>query len=645
MRAFHSSASTIAQRFLPGNLALLLAFLCSLLVAAAPSWAATPPAGASAKKAVAAPQENAERQYQAAKNFLSGLEQEKDLAKERNNWLKAAHNFRQLHLAQKKEALGPPSLYMTAKVYRLMQARFNLAEDFDKARLYYLEMADLYPGHALADDALYEAAEMLRAKPEKAQEAESLYQKIIALHPQSDHAEQARQRLQLAPQEKPPKPAEPAVAQPATAPSAPPTAPPPTPAPTPKTLATVSPAKFWSSEEYSRIVIQTTAPVAFSSGVDDASAPPAKRLHVDFKQSAMAAQHRTPARVEAGLLQQVRASQTSDDTVRMEFDLASFSEYKIFSLNDPFRVIVDIHGSPTTEAAPPENGPAPSQPAAPAPPVATNPAPPADEAAVVVLAEQKKYKPTAAQPGATGKTSKREQLSLAQQLGLGVRKIVVDPGHGGKDPGAMAFGLKEKDIVLAVSKKLAKELKTAYRYEVVLTRTKDVYLPLEERTAVANTQKSDLFLSIHVNASADKASNGIETYFLNLATDANAMRVAALENATSTHSIGEMQDILASLMKNSKIDESSRLARFVQTNLISGLNKTFKPRDLGVKQAPFYVLIGAEMPAILAEISFITNPEEAKLLQTDEYLDKIAKQIAAGVVAYIEHQRSAALRL
>lgn len=621
---------------------MLLAFLCSLLVAAAPSWAATPPAGASAQKAVAAPQENAERQYQAAKNFLSRLEQEKDLAKERNNWLKAAHSFRQLHLAQKKEALGPPSLYMTAKVYRLMQARFNLAEDFDKAKLYYLEMADLYPGHALADDALYETAEMLRAKPEKVQEAESLYQKIVALHPQSDHAEQARQRLQLTPQEKPPKPAEPTVAQPAPAPPVTPMVPS---APEPKSLATVAPAKFWSSEEYSRIVIQTTAPVAFSSGMDDTSAPPAKRLHVDFKQSVMAAQHRTPARVEAGLLQQVRASQTSDDTVRMEFDLASFSEYKIFSLNDPFRVIVDIHGSPTTGAAPPDNGPAPSQPAAPAPPVATNPAPPADEAGVVVLTEQKKYKPTAAQPGATGKSSKREQLSLAQQLGLGVRKIVVDPGHGGKDPGAMAFGLKEKDIVLAVSKKLAKELKTAYRYEVVLTRTKDVYLPLEERTAVANTQKSDLFLSIHVNASADKVSNGIETYFLNLATDANAMRVAALENATSTHSIGEMQDILANLMKNSKIDESSRLARFVQTNLVSGLNTTYKPRDLGVKQAPFYVLIGAEMPAILAEISFITNPEEAKLLQTDEYLDKIAKQIAAGVVAYIEHQRSAALRL
>jgi N-acetylmuramoyl-L-alanine amidase len=644
MRAFHIPASTITQWFRPGNPMLLLAFLCSLLVAATPSWAATHPAGASAKKAVAAPQESAEQQYQAAKNFLSRLEQEKNLARDRNNWLKTAHIFRQLHLTQKKEALGPSSLYMAAKVCRLMQARFNLAEDFDKAQSYYLEMADMYPGHALADDALYEAAEMLRARPEKAREAEALYRKIVALHPQSDHAEHARQRLQLPSQEKPPKPPEPATAKPSPTPSAPPAAPAPSPAPAPKTLATVAPAKFWSSEEYSRIVIQTTAPVAFTSGVDDIAAP-AKRLHVDFKQSAMAAQHRTPTRVEAGLLQQVRASQTSDDTVRMEFDLASFSEYKIFSLNDPFRIVVDIHGSPTTAAASPENVPAPSQPAVPEPSVSTKPAPAADETAIVVLADQKKYKPTPAQPGAPGKSSKREQLSLAQQLGLGVRKIVIDPGHGGKDPGAMAFGLKEKDIVLAVSKKLAKILKTTYRYEVVLTRSKDVYLPLEERTAVANTQKSDLFLSIHVNASNDKVSNGIETYFLNLATDANAMRVAALENATSTHSIGEMQDILANLMKNSKIDESSRLARFVQTNLVSGLNKSYKPRDLGVKQAPFYVLIGAEMPAILAEISFITNPEEAKLLQNEDYLNTIAEQIAAGVVAYIEHQRTAALRL
>ena len=148
-----------------------------------------------------------------------------------------------------------------------------------------------------------------------------------------------------------------------------------------------------------------------------------------------------------------------------------------------------------------------------------------------------------------------------------------------------------------------------------------------------------------MNAHSDNTIGGIETYFLNLATNADAMRVAALENATSAHNINELQDILANLMKNSKMDESSRLARFVQTNLVLGLDQRYKTRDLGVKQAPFYVLIGAEMPAILAEISFITNPTEARLLQDEHYLNKIAEQIAAGIAAYIDHHHSAAIKL
>jgi N-acetylmuramoyl-L-alanine amidase len=260
---------------------------------------------------------------------------------------------------------------------------------------------------------------------------------------------------------------------------------------------------------------------------------------------------------------------------------------------------------------------------------------------VISLEDQKKKSPKTEVPK---KPMGHDKISLAQQLGLGVRKIVIDPGHGGKDPGAMAYNLKEKDIVLKVSKKIAKILKATYRYEVAMTRTKDVYIPLEERTAIANTQSSDLFISIHVNAHPDKTIGGIETYFLNLATNADAMRVAALENSTSTHKISDLQDILANLMKNSKIDESSRLAQFVQTNLISGVEQKYKTRNLGVKQAPFYVLIGAQMPAILAEISFITNPEEAKLLQDEHYLDKIAQQIAAGIAAYVDHHHTAAVK-
>ena len=205
----------------------------------------------------------------------------------------------------------------------------------------------------------------------------------------------------------------------------------------------------------------------------------------------------------------------------------------------------------------------------------------------------------------------------------------------------MAFGLKEKDIVLKVAKKLGIILTENFHYQVILTRTKDVFIPLERRTALANSHKADLFISIHINAHGNQTHSGIETYFLNLATDADAMRVAALENASSTHSIGELQQILSSLMNNSKIDESSRLARFVQTNLINGFANSYQPKDLGVKQAPFYVLIGAEMPAILAELSFITNPEEANLLKNEQHLEKIAQKLAGGIVAYVDHHRAA----
>ena len=234
-------------------------------------------------------------------------------------------------------------------------------------------------------------------------------------------------------------------------------------------------------------------------------------------------------------------------------------------------------------------------------------------------------------------------LTLSQQLGLGVRRIVIDPGHGGDDPGAMSFGLKEKDIVLNVAKRMARIL-TNKNYEVILTRDDDTFLPLEERTAIANSKNADLFLSVHVNAHPQKSVKGVETFFLNLATNREAMRVAARENATSTHNISELQGILVELMQNAKINESSKLAQFVQTSLITGLNdKNYSTKNLGVKQAPFYVLIGAEMPAILAEISFITNPVEAALLQDDNYLQAIAEQIAAGVISYVVQSRTAAL--
>ena len=567
--------------------------------------------------------------YKAAKDYYGQLESNSSLRNERSNWLTGVRNFRRIYLGTTKSPYAPQSLFMMGRMHRRMYDYFHVPLDLENSINNFSEVANLYPDNTLADDALFNAAEGSLLHQEKETNAVGLFQKIVTTYPHGDMVSHALKRLEeLRGADSNNQPGvEKSNKQPGH-------------------LVKVLPVKSWSSEDYTRIVMQTTEPVHFTTSLLEKNGDQPRRLYVDFQQSYIPPKFRDPVLIDDGLLKQVRTGQYTNDTVRVVLDIESINEYKVFSLNDPFRVIIDVHGkrkealaSSTKEKVPTvANGQPKVKSSVPSPSTTQK-----NEEQLLTLRDEKK-KPVQSAP-VKGITENPGKISLAQQLGLGVRKIVIDPGHGGKDPGAMAFGIKEKDIVLKLSKKIAELLKANYSYEVILTRTKDVFLPLEERTAFANTQKSDLFLSIHVNAHPDKTIGGVETYFLNLATDADAMRVAALENATSTHNISELQDILASLMQNSKIDESSRLARFIQTNLISGLGKKFNIRNLGVKQAPFYVLIGAEMPAVLAEISFITNPTEAKLLQDDRYLSKVAEQIAAGVAAYVQHHTSAALRL
>jgi N-acetylmuramoyl-L-alanine amidase len=505
-----------------------------------------------------------------------------------------------------------------------MHHRFKMNDDAENARKKFLEFADRYPGDDLADDALFEAAALTAHVQNKKPDQPTLYRQIIKQYPKSNHAAKVIALLQSQP-------------TPALQPTV--TALPDSPKKSTDSFARLSTPTFWSSAQYGRIVVNVDKSIPFK--VHRTPAQP-DQLILDLEESSVDAPQRVSAQVDNGLIRQVTTSQPRTGTVRFHIDSLPFTEYKVFSLNNPFRVILDIYGlanatgeeeNPSTSVEPVEIQ---TQRASPA-------STPAEKvtADIVFLQDQKKVR---ALPKRAQIQNRKEPLSLAQQLGLGVKTIVIDPGHGGKDPGAMAFGLKEKDIVLKVAKKLAKILRENFHYRVVLTRSNDVFIPLEQRTAIANNHKADLFISIHVNANGNQTHSGIETYFLNLATDADAMRVAALENASSTHSIGELQHILSSLMNNSKIDESSRLARFVQSNLINGFKSTaYKPRDLGVKQAPFYVLIGAEMPAILAELTFITNPEEAELLKDDRHLQSIAQQLAGGIVAYVDHHHAGVL--
>jgi N-acetylmuramoyl-L-alanine amidase len=233
-------------------------------------------------------------------------------------------------------------------------------------------------------------------------------------------------------------------------------------------------------------------------------------------------------------------------------------------------------------------------------------------------------------------------FSLSRQLGLGIARIVIDPGHGGHDPGARARGLNEAELTLDIALRLEKLFAGQSGVEVVLTRRTDMYVQLEERTAIANRAGADLFLSIHANASDAPAARGIETYFLNFAANPEAEAVAARENASSAKTMGSLPDIVKAIAMNNKIDESRDFAAMVQRSLYDKLRTANKDvRNLGVKQAPFMVLIGATMPSVLAEISFMTNRQEGALLKTDAYRQQIAEALYQGVMRYQQSLKKA----
>ena len=226
-------------------------------------------------------------------------------------------------------------------------------------------------------------------------------------------------------------------------------------------------------------------------------------------------------------------------------------------------------------------------------------------------------------------------LSMARQLGLGVSRIVIDPGHGGHDPGGVVRGTTEAAIVLDVALRLEKLLASVPGVEVILTRRTDEFLALQERTAIANREGADLFLSIHANANNNVRAGGVETYFLNFATNSSAAAIAARENATSGQAMGALPDFVKMIALNNKMDESRDFATFVQRSMVEHLTPGYKLlKDLGVKQAPFVVLIGASMPSVLAEISFLTNAQEARLLRTPVYRQKIAEALLDAIRKY-----------
>jgi N-acetylmuramoyl-L-alanine amidase len=364
-------------------------------------------------------------------------------------------------------------------------------------------------------------------------------------------------------------------------------------------MVVVSDLRFWSNPSYTRIVINADGETDYSHRLlkQDPALNKPQRLYVDLSNSRLGGDIKKIIPINDDLLSDARAGQYEPGVVRVVVDIKSFKTYKIFSLKNPFRIVIDVWGGRDEDVR--------------------------SEAPEVKVEE---------------KGDKMSAGALAKQFALGVKKITVDAGHGGEDFGAPGYmkGVHEKDIVLLLGRKLANKLKSELGCEVIMTRSSDKYLTLEERTAIANTKNTDIFISLHTNASRNKNAHGIETYYLNLATDDESILVAARENATSTKNISDLQSILNDLMQNAKINESSRLAGYVQDSLFKKMSSNYdNVKNKGVKKAPFYVLLGAQMPAILVETSFISNKRECMRLLDPDYQELLCDAIVNGVRNYI----------
>ncbi len=451
---------------------------------------------------------------------------------------------------------------------------------------------------------LYEQLFGYSQNPVDWQSARSLYEQVINQHAQSRYSTKSTARLMVLKGNRPTAPAEPSpyVAKNSSTSTTPPAS------VSSTGTTTVTGLRHYSNPDYTRMVIDADKTTQYQYHLlrQDPTINKPRRFYVDLMNSRLGDTVKSTIAINDDLLTDARAGQYTNDQVRVVVDIKSLQSYKIFSLPDPFRIVIDLWGK-DPKGVPP------------------------------VVATKKPLPPVPIPvPRPNGEL---DPSALAKQLALGVRRIVIDAGHGGKDYGAKGHLRKshEKYIVLKIAQKLAHKVRSRLGAEVILTRKSDRYLTLEERTAIANTKSADLFISIHANAAKNKKAYGIETYFLNLATDDEAILVAARENATSTKNISDLHDILTELMQNAKINESARLAGYVQSAVVGKLQKAnYKyVKNKGVKQAPFYVLMGARMPAILVETSFISNPRENQRLEDSAYQDRLCDGIVDGIERYI----------
>lgn len=587
--------------------------------------------------------EKAREYFEEAQKARESLEQIPAEERSASQYLRVIRAFQRVYLTAPTYGNDTICLMAAGDLYQEMGRRWNAEKYSPLAIRSYEFLLREYPQSKFRGDALLAIARIYREDLKQPEEALQQYELYLKTYPRSSRSEEARQAMVAIQTEWEARKKE-LVEAPASPPAPAPGEPPKAAARTSRSLAKLTDVRQWATPDYTRVVIDLEREVKY--GVGRLSNPP--RIYVDlFGTQVPPALAGKTFPVENGLLQGVRVGQLQPTVSRVVLDVGNLSDYSLFDLPNPYRLVIDVHSrsDATMASEQPQPGSKPEEQSG----AAATPGRGADGKAEAAAKEKPpaSAEPAEAAPATAGpvvekirvaKPNRDGSRSLTRALGLKIGKIVLDPGHGGHDTGTIGpAGLSEKELVLGVAQRLGKLIEERLGSEVIYTRTEDTFVPLEARTALANQQQADLFLSIHANSSRNRRARGVETYYLNFTTDPEALEVAARENAVSQESISQLQGLVRKIALQEKVDESKEFAGSIQAALWKSLwGRNKRASDRGVKKAPFVVLIGANMPSVLAEISFLSNPQDEKLLKTPQHRQKLAEALFQGLLSYEE---------
>lgn len=536
-----------------------------------------------------------EQKYKQIRQEYIALLGSSQAQRQRHNWLKVIKALESFSESKSAGRRKDDSMFLLGRSWHGLAQASGRDDDARTAIKVYERLAKTFPDSNLADDALIYAAEISLDTFSDQTSAYNYYLQVTTELPPGDMLGEAASRLKRLATSAPTRLPAASTARTKTKPGT-------------GRLSELSGIRVWTSEEYTRIVLDLSRSSSYEphrlSGKDP-------RLYVDLKNAQLAPGLTESRRVRDGIVSGIRSSNLDQKTVRVVLDLARTGDYKVFSLSEPDRIVIDV-SKPDASISQKKTG---------------------NDSIAGILDDIPKSAPPV--------------LHVPQHdANEGIRLIVIDAGHGGRDPGAIGRNkTREKDITLQLAKKLAEALRKEIGCKVLMTRKDDRYIKLHDRTAFANKVGADLFISLHANASPNRRAYGLETYYLNLAKNNQAAEVAARENNTSLEEVSNLEAILFDLMANAKINESSRLAAEIQQAMVSHLKPKYSHiKDLGVRQGPFHVLLGATMPSVLVETAFISNSREEKRLQSSAYQKRIAQAIVRGVKDYRETLEQVARR-